>query len=236
MTTWRLPQASVSKTRPNGIQPSIAPDAPIAGVSASSRASPSVSRMSGEKVSRASRAPIDTMFAIGLTMISPASRNSSAHATAHTSARVTDITSLPPSPTGFLELADGRLVVGLAAGQVGLHELLPRLVGRRGLGVVPLELLVAAVVRLGRGEVGAVGGLDDGVHHHPVDQQRLRRHRLDQFLGGHHPFDGQVSLLRGHQEQVVEVRVDAGVGRIALGVTEIQVDEGGIEVSARASR
>ena len=96
MTTWRLPQASVSKTRPNGIQPSIAPTTPIAGVSASSRASPSVSTMSGEKVRRARRAPIDTMVAIGLTMISPASRKSSAHATAHTSARVTDITALPP--------------------------------------------------------------------------------------------------------------------------------------------
>ena len=69
----------------------------MAGVSAISRASPSVSRMSGENVSRASRAPIDTMVVIGLTMISPASRNSSAQATAHTSARVTEITWLPPA-------------------------------------------------------------------------------------------------------------------------------------------
>ena len=91
MTTWRRPHASVSKTRPNGIQPSIAAAAPMAGVSAMSRASPSVSTMSGEKVSRASLAPIETMVVIGLTMISPASRKSSAQATAHTSARVTAI-------------------------------------------------------------------------------------------------------------------------------------------------
>jgi hypothetical protein len=96
MTTWRRPQASVSKTRPNGIHPSIAPTAPIAGVSASSCASPSVNRMSGENVSRASRAPIDTIVAIGLTMISPASRNNSAQATAHTSGRLTEITRTPP--------------------------------------------------------------------------------------------------------------------------------------------
>ncbi len=70
----------------------MAAGAPMAGVSAMMRASPSVSTMSGEKVSRASRAPIWTIVVIGETMISPASRNNSAHATAHTSARVTDIT------------------------------------------------------------------------------------------------------------------------------------------------
>jgi hypothetical protein len=95
MTTCLRPQARVSKTRPNGIQPSMAPVAPIAGVSASSRASPSVSRMSGEKVSRASRAPIDTIVVIGLTMISPASRNNSAQAMTHTSARLTWIMTPP---------------------------------------------------------------------------------------------------------------------------------------------
>ena len=135
----------------------------------------------------------------------------------------------PASLSRLGEFPHGRLVIRLAAGQVGLHELLPGLVGCRGLGVVPLELLVAAVVRLGGGEVGAVGGLDDAVHHHAVDQQRLRRYGLDQFLRGHHPFDGQVAPLRGHEKQVVEVRVDTGVGGIALGITEIQVHEGGIE-------
>ena len=50
--------------------------------------------MSGEKVSRASRAPTEATVVIGLIMISPASRNSSAQATTHTSARLTDITTL----------------------------------------------------------------------------------------------------------------------------------------------
>ena len=43
-------------------------------------------------VSRASRAPSVGDGPIGLAMISPASRNTSAHATAQTSARVTEIT------------------------------------------------------------------------------------------------------------------------------------------------
>jgi uncharacterized protein YraI len=54
--------------------------------------------MSGAKVSRASRAPIDTMVAIGLTMISPASRNSSAQATAQISARVGSLPLMPGPP------------------------------------------------------------------------------------------------------------------------------------------
>ena len=41
----------------------------------------------GEKVKRASRAPTEAMLVIGLTMISPASLNNSAQATAQTSAR-----------------------------------------------------------------------------------------------------------------------------------------------------
>ena len=128
--------------------------------------------MSGENVSRANRAPIDTMVVIGLTMISPASRNNSAHATAQTSARVTEITWLLlwRSSRPSANFAHRGLVVGLATGQIGGDELLPRLVGAGGFGVVPLELLVAAVIRFGGGEVRAVGRLDDGVDHHPVDQ------------------------------------------------------------------
>ena len=158
-------------------------------------------------------------------MISPASRNSSAHATAQTSARDHGNHLAPPR-----ELAHRGLVVGLAAGQVGGDELLPRLVGARRFGVVALELLVAPVVRFGGGEVGAVGCLDDGVDHHPVDQQRLRRNRFHQLLGRHHPFDREEALLRGHQVQVVEVRVDARVGRVALLVAEIHVHERRVEV------
>ena len=71
------------------------------------------------------------------------------------------------------------------------------------------------------------------VDHHPVDQQRLRRHRFDQFVGGDDPLHRQEALLGGHQEQIVEVGVDAGVGGIALRVTEIEMHERGIQVQRR---
>src|ERR1700758_606649 len=117
-----------------------APVLPSAGVSASSCASPSVSRMSGEKVNRASRAPTEAIFVIGLIMISPASLNNSAQAIAQTSARVlfSPLISMPPPRNAALP-PDSR--------QVGLDELLPAVVRRGGLGVVSLELFVAAVIR-----------------------------------------------------------------------------------------
>jgi hypothetical protein len=71
--------------------------------------------------------------------------------------------------------------------------------------------------------------LDHTVDHHPVDQQRLRRYGLDQLVGGHHLFDRKEALFGGHQEQVVEVRIDAGVGGIAADVTEIHVHERRVE-------
>ncbi|SKU21328.1 Uncharacterised protein [Mycobacteroides abscessus subsp. abscessus] len=80
----------------NGIQPSIGEAAPIAGVSAMSKASPSESTRSGEKVRRASRAPTEDIVDIAEAMISPASLNNSAHATAHTSARVASLMPEPP--------------------------------------------------------------------------------------------------------------------------------------------
>lgn len=66
-----------------------------------------------------------------------------------------------------------------------------------------------------------------------LTKQCLRRHRFDQFLGGDDALHRQKAPLGGHQEEIVEVGVDAGVGRIAVAVTEIQVGEGGIQAQCR---
>lgn len=180
----------------------------------------------GANVSRASRAPMDTMVVIGLTMISPASRNNSAQATAHTSARLTWITISPPARRGG---ANRRLVVGLATGEVCGDELTPAVNVGGGPGVE--ALVFAAVVRRRRG-TGTAGGLDHVIDHHPVDQECLGWHGRDKLIGGHHPFDREVAAVGGHQEQVVEVGVDAGVGGVAVSVAEVEVDERGVEAQA----
>src|SRR5690606_2421516 len=127
-------------------------------------ASPSESSSSGEKVWRASRAPMAGMVPKALAKISPLSRNASAHATTQTSARVT----AAPVPVAGESIAwsyrrlltavrHGRLVVRLRAGKVTIPERLPGsgAAGRRR--VLPLKVLVPVVVRGARGEVRPVG-------------------------------------------------------------------------------
>ena len=107
----------------------------------------------GAKVSRASRAPMDAMVVIGLTRISPAPRNNSAHATAQTSARLARITMpLPPRRNGA-----PRPDSPPRPGQVGLGEPRPGVLVGGGPGVVALEGLVASVIRSGGGEMRAAG-------------------------------------------------------------------------------
>jgi hypothetical protein len=127
ITTWRRPQASVSNTRPNGIQPSMAAGAPIAGVSAISRASPSVSTMSGAKLSRASRARWTRWWSSGHHDLAGVAEQFGTGDGADIGAAAEIISHLLVRCSG--ELADGGLVVGLGAGQVGLHELGPPILG-----------------------------------------------------------------------------------------------------------
>ena len=94
----------MSNTWRYGIQPSTtlcASGVPSGGTSASRNASPSDSRMSGSKVSRASRAPMLGSVPIGLTRISPSPRNASAIATAQTSALRTSVTVLAHACTSW---------------------------------------------------------------------------------------------------------------------------------------
>src|ERR1700685_3729305 len=141
-----------------------------------SAASASVSTMSGEKVSLASRAPRAGMVPNGLTMTSPASRQTSAQAMTQDSARVT-----PVSLIGFgHRLGGGRVgscrrplrqagpVLLVVHQDVALGEGLPLGgVGGRG-GVLLLECLVAPVVGRVGGEVRATRRLG-----HAVDQQAV---------------------------------------------------------------
>jgi hypothetical protein len=71
------------------------------------------------------------------------------------------------------------------------------------------------------------------VDHHPIDQQCLWRNGVHQFLGRYHLLDGEQTTVGGHQEQVVEVGIDAGVGGVAVFVSDVEVDEGGVEAQRR---
>src|SRR5580704_4759069 len=150
---WRRPDHTTSNTRRYGIHASSTSSSrrdDTDGVLAMRAASPSVSTRSGEKVSRANRAPIWGTVPKGLAMTSPSPRHAWAHATAQTSARVTSV----PGIGGFRH---GGAVAGLVDLEVVAVEGGPGvgIGGRRRIGL--LEGLGAVVVGWTRREMGAAG-------------------------------------------------------------------------------
>lgn len=81
--------------------------------------------------------------------------------------------------------------------------------GLGGLGVVALELLVAAVAVAREGEVRPVRCFDDSVDHHAVEQELLQRNLFHELLGLDDLLDGDVATFGGHAVEVVEVGVHA---------------------------
>src|SRR4051812_45493027 len=184
MMTWRRPDQTTSNIDRYGFHASTTPSAVV------NIASPSVITRSGSNDSRASSPPIRGIVPIGLATISPSPRKHSATAMTQTSARVTAVAVvMPGSPrnreaqqSDFVGCSSGchlPLIVVLADVDPCRAPLGPRLVGLRRRGVLALERLVALVVRYTRGEVRAVGRLDDAVGPQPTDPLRVVR----TFLG-----------------------------------------------------
>ena len=191
------------------------------------RASPSVMARSGSKVARARRPPIIGMVPIGLARISPSPRKHSAMATTHTSARSTR----PASWSRHRALPSARSLAWYSASSRSSQSARNSAHASGDLaadGVLLLERLVARVVGIAGGEVGAVGRLDHAVDEQPADEQRLRRALLGEVLGGHDPLGGQEAPLGGAEEEVVHVRVGAEVLAVAARVGPVHVHEGGV--------
>ena len=207
-----------------GEQPSGGPSGavPTAHVPRTSVASPSMSRRSGSKAARASRAAMAGTGPIGEASSSPSPRQASAQATTQISSgdaghhqRTT--VSGPSSGTGRRDR--GR--PGSRRPRRGRQPrrrrgtdrwTRPAARGRRRVGIGALERLVASVVGLAGGEVGATGRLDDAVHHPAVDAHGLQRHAVGELVGGDDVLAGEVGAVGGRAEDVVEVDVGAEVG------------------------
>lgn len=80
----------------------------------------------------------------------------------------------------------------------------------------------------------AVRRLDDPGHERPLDQQGLRTVLLQQVRRLHDPLAGDVRLVGGLAEQVVEVRVGAQVLAVALRVRAVEMDQRGVQPQGRS--